>query len=69
MKIKKPVHLSVDGNAVLKEAVERLVYANPAMGASRRNFLRHTLTLGGLSMLTGCTLVDEGSAETALKHI
>ena len=69
MKIKTPVHLSVDSNAVLKEALERLAHANPAMGASRRNFLRHSLTLGGLSMLTGCSLVDEDSAETALTHI
>ena len=69
MKIKTPVHLSLDGNAVLKEAVARLAHANPAMSESRRNFLRHTLTLGGLSMLTGCTLVDEDSAETVLTHI
>ena len=31
MKIKTPVHLSLDGNAVLKEAVARLAHANPAM--------------------------------------
>jgi DMSO/TMAO reductase YedYZ molybdopterin-dependent catalytic subunit len=69
MKIKTPVRLSLDGNAVLSEAVERLAHANPAMDASRRNFLRRSLTLGGLSMLTGCTLIDEDSAEAALTRI
>jgi DMSO/TMAO reductase YedYZ molybdopterin-dependent catalytic subunit len=69
MKIKTPVRLSLDGNAVLKEAVERMAHANPSLDASKRNFLRRSLTLGGLSMLTGCTLVDEGSAEAALARI
>jgi DMSO/TMAO reductase YedYZ molybdopterin-dependent catalytic subunit len=69
MKIKTPVRLSLDGNAVLKEAVERLAHANPSLDAAKRNFLRRSLTLGGLSMLTGCTLVDEGSAEAALTRV
>ena len=69
MKIKTPVRLSLDGNAVLQEAVDRLAYANPAMDRSRRNFLRRSLTLGGLSMLTGCTLIDEDSAGVALRSI
>lgn len=69
MKIKTPVRLSLDGKAVLQEAVERLAHTNPAMDTSRRNFLRRSLTLGGLSMLTGCTLIDEDSAEAALTHI
>ena len=69
MKIKTPVRLSLDGKAVLQEAVGRLAHANPAMDTSRRNFLRRSLTLGGLSMLTGCTLVDEDSAEAALTRI
>jgi DMSO/TMAO reductase YedYZ molybdopterin-dependent catalytic subunit len=69
MQIKTPVRLSLDGPAVLKEAVSRLAHANPALDASRRSFLRRSLTLGGLSMLTGCTLVDEDSAEAALVRI
>jgi DMSO/TMAO reductase YedYZ molybdopterin-dependent catalytic subunit len=69
MKIKTPVRLSLDGHAILKEAAERLAHANPALGASRRNFLRRSLTLGGLSLLTGCTLIDESSAEAALARI
>ena len=69
MKIKTPARLSLDGKAVLKEAVARMAHANPAMDTSRRNFLRRSLTLGGLSMLTGCTLIDEDSAEAALTRI
>ena len=69
MKIKTPVRLSLHGRAVLQEAVERLAHTNPAMDTFRRNFLRRSLTLGGLSMLTGCTLIDEDSAEAALTHI
>ena len=36
---------------------------------SRRLFLQRTLTLGGLSMLSGCALVDEDSIDTALGRI
>jgi len=69
MKIKTPVRLAMDGEAVLKDAVARIEHANPTLASSRRNFLRRSLTLGGLSMLTGCTLVDENSAEVALMRI
>jgi DMSO/TMAO reductase YedYZ molybdopterin-dependent catalytic subunit len=69
MKIKAPKELNLDGNAVLKEALERLTHANTAMDASKRNFLRRSLTLGGLSMLTGCALIDEVSVESALTRI
>lgn len=69
MKIKVPEQLNLDGNAVLKEALERLKHANPEMDTSKRNFLRRSLTLGGLSMLTGCALIDEASVECALTRI
>ena len=36
---------------------------------SRRLFLQRSLTLGGLSMLSGCALVDENSIDTALGRI
>ena len=36
---------------------------------ARRIFLQRTLTLGGLSLLTGCALVDEDSVESALSKI
>ena len=69
MKIRTPFVLSVDSKAALQEAADRLAHANPSMDTSRRNFLRRSLTLGGLSMLTGCTLVDEDSVESALTRI
>ena len=30
--------------------------------ASRRRFLRRTLTLGGVSMLTGCSITDNATS-------
>ena len=35
----------------------------------RRIFLRRSLTLGGLSMLTGCSIVDDSSVESALMAV
>ncbi|MEO8307386.1 MAG: molybdopterin-dependent oxidoreductase [Pseudomonadota bacterium] len=37
--------------------------------ASRRFFLRNTLSLGGLAMLTGCSVVNEDSAEKVLAYV
>ena len=54
---KTPRLAAIDAEAVVKEALRRI--GQP----SRRMFLRHTLTLGGLSLLTGCAIVDEDSAE------
>ncbi|MBR8657196.1 molybdopterin-dependent oxidoreductase [Achromobacter sp. Marseille-Q0513] len=65
MKPRKPLSLpGIDGPAVLREAsrlVERRLDA-PA----RRAFLSRGLTLGGLAMLSGCSLSDNESAEKAL---
>jgi DMSO/TMAO reductase YedYZ molybdopterin-dependent catalytic subunit len=61
--------LNIDGDAVLKEAVERISHAGKVSQPARRDFLRRALTLGGLSMLTGCALVDEESVDTALTRI
>ncbi|MEI7430200.1 MAG: molybdopterin-binding protein [Betaproteobacteria bacterium] len=36
---------------------------------TRRAFLKRSLTLGGLSLLSGCALMDEDSIETALSKI
>jgi len=60
---KSPRMTALDGDAVVKEAL-RLI-GQP----SRRMFLRHALTLGGLSLLTGCAIVDEDSAEHALMKV
>jgi DMSO/TMAO reductase YedYZ molybdopterin-dependent catalytic subunit len=37
--------------------------------ASRRLFLRQGLTLGGLTLLTGCSVIDEESAEKVLSRV
>lgn len=52
-----------DQAEVVKEALGRL--DSPA----RRRFLRGSLTLGGLSLLTGCDLTDSKGIETALERI
>ena len=69
MKIYEKLRLSIDRDAVLDEAASRIAHASGNSSNSRRNFLRRTLTLGGLSMLTGCALVDEASAEELLVHV
>ena len=69
MKIMPAAHLDIDRDAVLKEAVDRIGRADACISAQRRNFLRRCLTLGGLSLLTGCTLTDEHSVDMALSGI
>src|SRR3989338_1491406 len=62
--IRKPSRIvSVDGDAVVKEALRRI--DQPA----RRLFLQRSLTLGGLSMLTGCAIVDDESVDQALMAV
>jgi len=62
--IKKPSRrVTVDGDAVVKEALRRI--AEP----SRRRFLQRSLTLGGLTLLTGCAISDEASVERALMKV
>jgi DMSO/TMAO reductase YedYZ molybdopterin-dependent catalytic subunit len=61
--IRRPPPLRKDGDAVLKEALARI------RQPSRRAFLSRSLTLGGLSMLTGCSLLDDASVESALLKI
>ncbi len=68
MFIPTPKRLNLDGDAVLKEAVDRLSVAH-RLPQGRRNFLRGALTLGGLSMLTGCVLDNSASVNTALEKI
>ena len=60
--------LTLGSDAILREAVERIAHANK-LTSQRRNFLRSTLTLGGLSMLTGCMLDDSASITSALTKI
>ena len=60
---KSPRQLPVDGDAVVKEALRRIEQP------SRRLVLQRSLTLGGLSLLTGCAIVDEDSVERALMKV
>ncbi len=68
MIIKPPPRLNIDQAAVLDEAVSRIGHAHQ-LSRSRRNFLRSSLTLGGLSMLTGCMLDDSESVGNALARV
>jgi DMSO/TMAO reductase YedYZ molybdopterin-dependent catalytic subunit len=58
--IKTPRRLDIDAEAVLKDAMGQL--GAPA----RRLFMRRSLTLGGLAMLSGCSLDTGASIERAL---
>jgi DMSO/TMAO reductase YedYZ molybdopterin-dependent catalytic subunit len=58
-----PKRLDFDKRYALKQAEHEL------KDQSRRAFMGKTLTLGGLSMLTGCTLSDEFSIEKLLMKI
>lgn len=68
MNIPTPRRLNLDGQAVLDEAIARISHAQQ-LGSNRRNFLRSALSLGGLSMLTGCVLDSSTSVNAALGKI
>ena len=68
MIIKPPPRMDIDSAAVLDEAVARIAHTRK-LSTARRKFLRTSLTLGGLSMLTGCVLDDSESVNTALSKI
>lgn len=68
MIIKPPPRMDIDSAAVLDEAVARIAHTRK-LGTARRNFLRTSLTLGGLSMLTGCMLDDSEGVNAALGKI
>ena len=59
--------LGLDGPAILKEAKNLL--ARRIEQPSRRTFLRNSLTLGGLAMLSGCSLSDDENVEKALATV
>jgi DMSO/TMAO reductase YedYZ molybdopterin-dependent catalytic subunit len=54
---------TVDADAVVKQALKQV--EQPL----RRRFLAQGLTLGGLSMLTGCSIVDDASVDAALMKV
>ena len=68
MSIKKRIAaFGLDTESILKEA--RKVLAPRIEQPSRRAFLTRTLTLGGVAMLSGCSLSDDENVETALSAI
>lgn len=59
--------LGLDGAAILKEA--KNLITRRVEQPSRRAFLRNTLTLGGVAMLSGCSLSDDENVEKALTSV
>jgi DMSO/TMAO reductase YedYZ molybdopterin-dependent catalytic subunit len=60
---KKTIVRASAGELMLADAMRRIVQP------SRRTFLQRTLTLGGLSLLTGCMTDDQSSIEAALGKV
>jgi DMSO/TMAO reductase YedYZ molybdopterin-dependent catalytic subunit len=60
-------NIHVDGTAVVSEALK--IILPRVEDPSRRNFLRRTLTLGGVAMLSGCDISDDSHVEAALTSI
>ncbi len=58
---------TVDAEAVLADA--RKLIGRQVEQPARRAFLQRTLTLGGLSLLTGCSISDDPSVDAALTRI
>lgn len=61
--IKKKIAMPGDSIAILSDAIRNI--SQP----SRRAFLQRSLTLGGLSLLTGCSISDNSSVEAALMKV
>ena len=59
--------VDVNGEAVVKDALKLL--SQRIEQPARRAFLQRSLTLGGLAMLSGCSITDDASVETALQGI
>lgn len=60
---KKIITVPAAGEAMLADAIRKV--SQP----SRRAFLQRTLTLGGLSLLTGCSISDDSAVEQALTKV
>jgi DMSO/TMAO reductase YedYZ molybdopterin-dependent catalytic subunit len=61
--MKKTIIVQEEGQAMLADALRQIKQP------SRRLFLQRSLTLGGLSLLTGCNVSDPASIETALTAV
>ena len=68
MKIQpRQILTGIDGDAVLAEA--RKIITRRVEQPARRAFLQRSLTLGGLSLLSGCSISDNAGVEAALSRI
>ena len=65
--MKKPSNRSWQSEALLKDV--RHEVARHIEQPARRAFLQRSLSLGGLSLLSGCAIVDEGGVDAALVKI
>jgi DMSO/TMAO reductase YedYZ molybdopterin-dependent catalytic subunit len=65
--LKRSSITSIDGDAVVKEAL-KIISPRIAVPA-RRAFLQRSLTLGGIAMLSGCSITDNDSVDAALTAI
>ncbi|SDG72342.1 molybdopterin-dependent oxidoreductase [Janthinobacterium sp. YR213] len=61
--MKKTILVQEEGQAMLDDALRQIKQP------SRRLFLQRSLTLGGLSLLTGCNVSDASGIETALTAV
>ncbi|MED5595702.1 molybdopterin-dependent oxidoreductase [Janthinobacterium sp. P210006] len=61
--MKKTIIVQEQGQAMLADALRQIKQP------SRRLFLQRSLTLGGLSLLTGCNVSDASGIETALTAV
>ena len=61
--MKKTIIMPEQGQAMLADALRQI------QQPSRRLFLQRSLTLGGLSLLTGCNVNDASSIDTALTAV
>lgn len=64
---KRPPLIGVDTDAALSEA--RKLIARRVEQPARRAFLQRSLTMGGLSLLSGCSISDNTDVEAALTAI
>jgi len=65
--MKRLIATEIDRDAVIAEA-RRVLQRNPDFSA-RRSFLRRGLTLGGLALLSGCSVSDNEGVEAMLRRI
>jgi DMSO/TMAO reductase YedYZ molybdopterin-dependent catalytic subunit len=63
MVIKKRIERASEAEQMLADSIRRI--SQP----SRRAFLQRTLTLGGLSLLSGCSLSDDSAIDAALGKV